>query len=221
MFKIIKKIKNMGIKKRSLLTSKISMLYSILSTAVKVFLGFFLNNIFFLISGFYSVGTVGIKIIYLMGAKRSKEDQDREIPYFLAMTITQLVTSIVYIIYTTRFFFQQDFTSYTPLMSLAITLFSFIDLGIVIYSLFRVRSKEDLLLKGIKLTNLASAVIFIGITHSALLSLNSDIQGVEQGVLLGIAGLMFGFVNIMISLYMFTMYLRTNDSVSKIEEGEA
>lgn len=205
----------LSLKDRSLLTARLSILYHIISGAVKLTLGYVFTSIFFVIGGMYSVGLAVIRIIYLIS---NKKDRTSERKYFLWMNITLLITCLIYIGNTIKYFNQPERYNYQLIIGIGIAIFSFVDLIVSIIGLFKSNKQNDLLLFGIKLVSLTSAFTSLALTQAALLSSDGFLNNIDNSFYIGVGGLFFGSLNIVVCIIMFIIYIKSK-SVIKLTEN--
>lgn len=204
--KLISKYFDLSYKARTLITSKGSIIYNATSAIVRLVLGYVFKSIFFVIGGTYSAGLAIIRIIYLRSDKVSPEEERK---YFLMMNITLFITTLFYIGNTIKYFITPDVYNYQLLIGIAIAIFGFVDLTIAIIGLMRTNKENDLMFTGIKLVSLTSAFTSLALTQAALLSSDGFLNNIDNSFYIGVGGLFFGGLNIIICIIMFVIYLKS------------
>lgn len=202
-------------KDRTIVTSKLSVLYYFISAIVRLTLGFIFKSIFFIIGGFYVVGLGLIKVTYLYS---NREDKTKERKYYLIMNIILLISCVIYVLTTLNYFSKPDQYNYGLIISIGIAAFGFVDLTIAIIGLFRTTKEKDLMFIGIKLVSLTSALTSLALTQSALLTTTGFSNNIDNTLFVGTGGLFFGLLNIIVCCIMFVIYVKTKNNENLINE---
>lgn len=190
---------------RNKTTCLLSMIGNGCIAVVKIILGTVMMSIFFVISGFYTIGIGMSKVIYYHGHSLPKEEKEVIYKHYVAMGIVLLVTSIIYILYMARLFFIESTIPYTTIMGITLALISFVEVGMAIKGLVKSNKLHEPLLQGLKLINLSSGLIAMVLTQSALLSV-SDISSRVVNTSNAIIGIIMGSISAVIAGYMIYHY---------------
>ena len=202
---------DLSLKDRSILTSKLSILYQLISASTKLVLGILTSQIFIITAGIYSAGIFTIKLIYLVATINNKDDTSNK-NYFLIINVLLLINSVVYILYSLRYFINPEFSNYSLIISIAITVFCFTDFIIAIVGLFKSNKENDVLLVAIKIVSLTSANTSLALTQAVLLAYDGFFNNIDYGIYIGLGAVFFGSINVIISLFMYQIYLTLNIS---------
>lgn len=196
--------KNLSLKDRSVITSKMSFLYHSSSALIKLVLGFYFSKIFIITAGFYSLGIVFVKFFYLFAVNENKEDN--RLKYFYIINILLCLNCMIYLGYSLRYFYYDEVSSHSLVISLAISIFGFTDISIALVGLFKSNKQNDLLLVAIKIVSLTSAFTSLATTQAALLSYDGYLNNINYSNYIGIGSMFFGSINLLISFYMSYLY---------------
>lgn len=194
------KIKRISFEERTLFVLQFSMFITLCVGIGKFVFGIVFKNPMFGVSGVFSVFMCLSKVECYLGAKTSRKtfkSRNNMIAIFL------LIASLVYIFYSARLVFM-DFSSmsYPDFAAIIIAAVSFVELGIAIYGLSKVKRKGHYF-RNIKIINFASALTAIVLTEIALLSFASDLAPKQTDFIGGISGIAVGAINVILAVYIF------------------
>lgn len=165
----------------------------------KLIMGILSLSLFTCASALYTFGMVTAKCIALAGIVK-EENYKTQYKYYRASALILIGSSMLYIVYSIRLFIQPVNESYHMYYALCIATFTFAELGINIKGLIVQRHKHSPLIHAIRMINLASSLICLVLTQSAILSF-ADVNTREHpgangfmGILMGTAALMLGVI---------------------------
>lgn len=169
----------------------------------KLFLGIISFSFFTCVSAFYTFGMVIAKACVLTGILKATNKKEQEVYYLLSGSILMAV-SILYIAYSVRLFYYPVSNSYHEYVGMGIAAFTFTELALNIRGVIIERHNKAPLIHAIKMINLASSMICLVLTQTALLSF-ADKQGAEahsqanglMGVIMGSLATCLGIVMIL------------------------
>ncbi len=191
-------IDRVGVKKgRSLHITGASCLGNTFVGFGKLVMGIVSLSFFTCASAFYTFGMVAAKIIALMGIIK-EENTEKQYNYYRLSGIVLIISSVMYIGYSCRLIFHPQTSKYHMYVALAIATFTFTELTLNIRGVIIERNNKTPLIHAIKMINLASSMICLVLTQSALLSISSDKAAAMSmanafiGILMGISATVIG-----------------------------
>ncbi|MBU3099404.1 cation transporter [Clostridium sp. DSM 17811] len=174
----------------------------------KILVGIFSLSFFLCINAFYNIAMGMAKTIFIKEYYDGKKEPDEEHPdgygkgeyhcYYLGGIIV-LISSIVYMVYCIRMFVSGDSVKYSMIVSLAIAVFTFTELGVSIQGAIVTRRDKEPVIEAIKLTNLASSMISLVLTQTAIMSFSYD---GDASFYNGMSGMILGSASAILGLYM-------------------
>lgn len=197
--------KNMPYAQRTSLHNKISMYANFAWAIMKLVFAYFISSYFLSLSGFYTICIAMAKCSYFDG-RRNAKTQFKEEKYYIQIACALIMAGIVYLAYIFQIFMASHEQSYGLIISITIATVAFCELFFSIRGLIKTRNSKDLLLVGLKLTNVCSALSSIALTQVALLSM-SEISNVLYNVIMGF---IVGIITIIIGIIMFFYLYRFN-----------
>ena len=186
---------------RSLKLAGVSGSANLFVGAGKLALGIFSLSFFTCVSAFYTFGMVVAKYFALAGILKAKNKQEQYRYYFLSGIIL-VVASLLFIAYSVRLFLRPEISVYDMYTALAIATFTFAELGINIRGVLVERHNHTPLFHAIKMINLASSLICLVLTQTAILSFSdtqTDLHPTANGmigIVMGIGATVIGIVMI-------------------------
>lgn len=147
----------------------ITMIYNFLWAMGKIFFGVFQGTVIYILSGAYGLLLGFCKKIFI--SNHNKEINRNTKSKIIGILI--LISGVVFGVWMGRLFFFPRNYHYGLVWSIGIAACSFVELGIAIFNLFRVRRKNDLLLFSLRCCNFTSAMYAIVLTQVAILSATS------------------------------------------------
>jgi hypothetical protein len=180
---------------RWLLFAKASIYMNVLLALGKVALGIYSMSLFLCMSAFYNLGMAVARQIALKGYKEKRS----EYQIYRKVGITLAVSGAIFIIYCLRLFLHGSAVQYSMYESLAIATITFSEIGAAIYGVVLTGKGYSPTLAAIKLTSLASSLISLVLTQSAILSFTAE---GDMSFYNGLSGMVFGGSATLIGVFM-------------------
>lgn len=202
---LVKKYATLDYKEKANISAKISIFSNLIISFSKVIMGIFTSSIFLFVSAFYSIGCAISRITYLIGLSNAKNLKD-EITYYFRISIILFVTSLTYIIYSIRLFITPTHTSYPMVVGIALAAISTFEMYFAIRGLIKSHKRKDLLLSGLKAISVATALLSIVLTQTAILSFT--MPDTDCSLYNALIGIILGGICLLISIFMILRYKR-------------
>lgn len=168
----------------------------------KLVMGIVAFSLFTCMSAFYTFGMIIAKLFALFGLYKT-ENRKQQYHYYMVSGIILIIASIIYILYSIRLFYYPETLSYDRNVGIAIATFTFIELGINIRGVLRERHNDTPLFHAIKMINLASSLICLVLTQTALLSFAyTDDVSYNYSTANGFMGILMGTVATILGIIM-------------------
>lgn len=167
----------------------------------KLVMGIVSLSFFTCASAFYTFGMVIAKCCALAGIVREKNTK-AQYRYYRLSGLVLIVSSILYIVYSIRLLSHPVTSSYHMYAALAIATFTFTELTINIRGVIVYRHNHTPLVHAIKMINLATSLICLVLTQTAILSIAPEAVDVHpsingtMGILMGSAASVLGIIMI-------------------------
>lgn len=196
MNQLIAKYRSLPYEEKMLYTTRASLGMNLLLGTGKILFGLFFGFVF-IIAGSFNIFMFLAKLECLLGIKTNKRTFEKR---NTLISIFLFIASVIYIFYMGRMIlFDVKTYNYTMLLGIMIALVAFIELGVAIYGLFRVK-KSGHYYRNIKIINFCSALTAIVLTQVAILSFTGT-EGVNQ--LNGLSGVIAGVCALLLSIYIY------------------
>ena len=176
----------------------------------KLVLGIASMSLFTCVSAFYTFGVVIAKSFALAGIHRAKNEQE-QYHYHLASGVILVLASLLFIAYSVRLSQHPVTSVYSLYAALAIATFTFAELGINIRGVVIERHNHTPLFHAIKMINLASSLICLVLTQTAILSF-ADAQVEIHPMANGLIGIIMGISATIIGICMIVRIRRIQTS---------
>lgn len=157
----------------------------------KLAMGIMSLSFFTCISAFYTFGMVIAKACALWGMAVDN-NLEKQYRYYRLSGIILIIASILYVIYSTRLLWQPDTSCYDKYTGITIAAFTFAELGLNIRGVIIEHKKRALLFHAIKMINLASSMICLVLTQTALLSFTASDTAYDHSGFNGLMGMIMG-----------------------------
>ncbi|MBP1042940.1 hypothetical protein I6N95_18150 [Vagococcus sp. BWB3-3] len=174
---------------RSLRVASASGALNFLVGSGKLVLGLLSLSLITCVSAFYTFGMASGKYMILRGSLKPLETQFR---YYRYSGIILIITSLLYSAYSLHLLIDPVTTTYDMNVALIIATFTFIEIGLGIRGVIVELKNHSLLIHGLKMINLASALVSLVLTQTAILSF-SDSQTSLHPTANGLFGVLMGF----------------------------
>lgn len=203
--------------KRTLFFTKLSVPLNAATAAAKILLGIFSSSFFLCLSGFYNIGIGLAKVSALKTHKDTVDCSDPELKqrkqnriyFFIGFII--FAASVIYTIYcASKLFNGGNSAKYPQHIAMIIAIVSISEIALSLRGIIISRRDRKPLIEAIKLTNLASSLILLVLTQTAILSFttNADVSFYN-----GITGIILGSMAASIGLYMIVRMLWTTNGI--------
>ena len=165
----------------------------------KLLMGIVSLSFFTCASALYTFGMVAAKGAALTGIVK-EDNQKGQYRYYKIAGMILIVSSLLYILYSLRLLLNPVQTSYHEYIALGIATFTFTELVLNIRGVIVERHNHTPLIHAIKMINLASSLICLVLTHTAILAMSSDeVDLLPQtngrfGILMGAAATIIGII---------------------------
>lgn len=127
--------------------------------------------------------------------------------YFCGIIV--LISSIVYIIYSNYIYVYGSNIKYSMYTGIGIATLAFYNITIAIIGIVKAKKDKNLTMETIKLTNLASSLISMSLTQTAILSFTN---AEDMSRYNGIGGIFFGILSMIIGIYMIIYTIKVKSS---------
>ncbi|HWQ74132.1 MAG TPA: hypothetical protein VN441_02340 [Syntrophomonas sp.] len=186
---------------RSLKMAGASGIANIMVGLGKLVMGILSLSFFTCVSAFYTFGMVVAKYFALSGILKAR-NRGEQYRYYTLSGIILTVASLLYIAYSVRLFLHPTIAVYHMYVALAIASFTFAELAINLRGVIRERRNHTPLFHAIKMINLASSLICLVLTQTAILSFTNPQMEISAsangliGIFMGACATMLGIVMI-------------------------
>lgn len=158
----------------------------------KLGMGVMSFSFFTCVSAFYTFGMVIAKACALRGLVKGKSPEEQYHYYKLSGMIL-IVASVLYVVYSTRLLWHPMVSHYDKYVGLGIATFAFTELGLNIRGVIVERHNHTLLFHAIRMINLASSLICLVLTQTAILSFTHDsMPAYDPSISNGLMGILMG-----------------------------
>lgn len=186
--------------KRSLQVTAAACLANSVIAIGKLVIGIFSLSLFTCINALYTFGMVIAKGCALAGVYKAKNKKE-QYRYYSLSGVVLITVSVLYIAYSVRLFFYPVSSSYHMYIGIGIATFTFTELTLNIRGVIIERHNHTPLIHAVKMINLASSLICLVLTQTALLSFAgtgvvenySHVNGI-MGVIMGSLATLLGII---------------------------
>lgn len=196
MRQIINRIKDRS--ERISLFARFSLLMNMVFVVGKIIIGIFTASVFMYINALYSVGIGLTKFLFLRNYRITERIEEQRACYIRIGCIL-LVASCVYVLYSFRMILGASSMKYPQNVAIAIAAVTFAEIGLNIRGSIVAHRNDTPLVQALKLTNLASSLIALVLTQTALLSFTST---ADNSVPNGMIGILMGACSAGVGLFM-------------------
>ncbi len=176
----------------------------------KLSMGIASMSFFTCVNAFYTLGMVVAKYYALSGILKAKNKQEQYNYYFLSGIIL-IAASLLYIAYSVRLFFHPATSVYHEYVAMGIAAFAFTELTLNLRGVIIERHNHTPLIHAIKMINLASSLICLVLTQTAILSF-ADTQAHTHPAANGLMGILTGSCAAALGVFMMVR-------IQKIKNG--
>jgi len=182
---------------------------AVINTAIalgKVGLGIYALSPFLCVNGLYNIGVGVAKTTAVKGYQKpdpsdeSRRDVNEEYRRYHRIGIVLALTSVVYLIYCISMLTGgNSHIQYGTVLAITIAAVTFTEIGLAVRGIVTTRRNREPVMEAISLTNLATSLISLVLTQTALMSLS---QNEDIAFACGLTGVIFGSLSVGIGLYM-------------------
>lgn len=167
----------------------------------KLVMGLVSLSFFTCVSAFYTFGMVAAKGCAIAGIYNAatKKEQYR---YYLLSGVILIAVSALYIAYSVRLLFYPVTAVYHPYVAIGIAAFTFTELTLNIRGVIIERHNHTPLIHAIKMINLASSLICLVLTQTALLSFADTESAAVHSQANGLIGIIMGSLAVLLGVIM-------------------
>lgn len=180
----------------------------------KLVMGILSLSVFTCASALYTFGMVAAKGCALAGIVR-EVDPKRQRRYYKLSGLILIVASVLYIVYSVRLLLHPVVSIYSSYVAIDIAAFTFVELTLNIRGVIIERKNHTLLVHAIKMINLASSLICLVLTQTAILSFAEESLE-NQPMANGLFGSLMGTVAAALGVAMIMRILRVEKKEGKI-----
>ncbi len=166
----------------------------------KLIMGVSSASIFTCANALYTFGMVAAKLCALKGVAAPAAKQ---YSYYRVTAGILIAASLCYTLYAFRLLLYPEQPQYSIYMGLPIAAFTFAEIGLNIRGILIERRSGRLMFHALKMVNLASSMICLVLTQTALLSFTVPDARQDLSAANGAMGLLMGSAAILVGLFMF------------------
>lgn len=152
-------------------------------------------SFFMLVNAMYSTGMGLARFVAL---KMHEQERTKQIRGYRNVGIIIMLASFCYVLYSIRLFYGEKTGSYPMEISLAIAAYTFVEFGIVIRDIFRLRKSHALEAKALRAISLAATLLCFVITQTAIMSFSEASDATFSNAL---SGIFFGAIAMLVGVY--------------------
>lgn len=176
----------------------------------KLIVGVLSASFFTCANAFYTFGMVAAKLCALKGIA---VPASKQYSYYRITAGILIAASLCYAFYAFRLLLHPEQPHYNIYMGLPIAAFTFTEIGLNIRGILIERRSGQLMFHAIKMVNLASSLVCLVLTQTALLSFTAADAKQDFSAANGTMGLLMGSATALTGIFMFR-------HVSKLEKQE-
>ena len=198
--KYIWKIKNSyhSSEERFLYMSSVSGIFNICLGLGKIISGILSFSLFACMNGGYTLTMALAKYCAIIGAVRTSKKKE-QYKYYHLSGIIMMLASILYVGYSVWGIFYPKTVNYGNIIAITIAAITFTEIGFNLYGVVKYRKNNIPLLHALKMISLATSLISLVLTQSAILSFADDTQNPSAN---GLLGTIMGVIAILMGIYM-------------------
>ena len=196
-----------------------SSIFNAILAFVKILAGMFTGSIFLILNALYNIGIGVSKYLTITTSKhiKYKNKKDQTIESYKTYNIIGIIIitiNVIYLIYSVYIFLGLSKISYHMYVAIGIAAVTFSEITISIIGIIKTRRMNDPLKESLKFVNLASSLISLVLTQTAILSFVDNT--INNSLYNGISAIAFGSISLLIGVYMLIhSYKRTHEKEIK------
>lgn len=164
----------------------------------KMLMGWYSHSVFTCVNAGYTYAMVAAKQCALYGFAKEEKRQPR---HYRGCAAILILASLLYAVYSLRLLYQPEMPKYHPYVGIGIAAFTFTEIGLNLWGALRERNK-NLLRYALKMVSLASSIIGLVLTQTALLSFTQEGGDIDFSRVNGMMGLLMGSTTAMMGIWM-------------------
>lgn len=181
---------------------------SFLAGTGKLALGVASLSFFTCVHAFYTYGMLAARLCLLKGLTLEPKKQ---YPCCQKSAIILIGTSALYGVYSVRLLLQAEASFYHPYLAIGIAAFTFAEIGLNLRGMLAERKNRQPLFHALKTIQLASALIGLVLTQTALLSFACQDPGYDLSRANGIMGILMGGIAALLGLWLLRRSRKQQD----------
>lgn len=170
----------------------VTMVYNFFWSIGKILFGIFWHGYIYVLSGGYTLLIGFSKRIFV---KHHNKEFNKETKSII-MGVLILISGCAFAVYTGTFLVWHQINTFGLIWSIFLAACSFVEMGIAIFNLSRVKKKNDIMLSALRCCNFVSAMFAIVITQVAILSATNQndvsLFNACTGIVVGVAATFIG-----------------------------
>lgn len=186
---------NSLIKSKRLVFVRISMAKDVFMVLSKTVISIVALSFFMFANALYSAGLGVARYIAL---KMHTQSGEKQIQSYFRIGVVIFLASACYVIYSIRLFFKSSTTSFPMVVGIAIACYTFLEFGINIREVLRLRKSNALEAKALRAIGLSSTLLCFVLTQTALMSFANE---GDSNFANALAGVVFGGAAALIGVY--------------------
>ena len=155
----------------------------------KLLMGLLSGSFFTVVNALYTYGMVTAKFCALKGIAVPVQKQ---YAYYRSAAAILIAASLCYAVYAARLLWYPQSNRHHPYLAMGIATVTFAEIGLNVWGVLMERKKKSLPFHALKTINLASSLIGLVLTQTALLSFTHEETGYSSSRADGILGLCMG-----------------------------
>ena len=184
-----------AIKERKLVFIRASILKDAFFVVGKGVLGVISVSFFMLIN---TLHTAGMGIARFIAVRMHSQEQRKQIASYKCVGIIIFISSIFYVLYSTRLFFGGKTGDYDMYIAIVIALYTFVEFGINIKEAVRLHKSRALEAKALRAVSFSSTLICFVLTQTALMSFAGE---GDNSFINALSGVVFGALASLVGIY--------------------
>ena len=181
------------LKSKKLVFTRVSIVKDVFLVVGKMFISLVSASFFLFANALY---TSGMGIARFIALRMHSQPREKQITSYRLVGIIISIASICYVVYSARLFFGGKSGIYSMYIALVIALYTFVEFGINIRDIRRLRKSKALEAKALRAVSFASTLICFVLTQTAIMSFAAEgdnsfsnaLSGVVFGTLAAITG---------------------------------
>lgn len=145
----------------------------------------------------------GIGIARYTALMMQGKDQEEQLKLYAKVALILSFSGICYVAYSVRLFFGGSAGKYDMVMAIAIACYTFVEFGIQIRELIKLRREQNLEAEALRLISFSGILVSFVLTQTALMSFS---EPGEHNFSDGLAGVVFGGLVVLVGLFALLRY---------------